>query len=118
MVTHQLQVERRIGKVRQSETDVLPLCHATNWADSVGFWRGCFFDYPKSCCKKIRVGLPPKNVLSYGTLPHTVGFENFATAMRWYGHQNSSTVERVDVSGAARGKGGSFPPMGGRPKIM
>jgi len=25
-VTHQLQVERRTGKVRQSETDVLPLC--------------------------------------------------------------------------------------------
>ena len=32
MVTHQLQVERRTGKVRQSETDVLPLCHATNSA--------------------------------------------------------------------------------------
>ena len=30
MVTHQLQVERRTGKVRQSETDVLPLCHANN----------------------------------------------------------------------------------------
>ena len=30
MVTHQLQVERRTGKVRQSETDVLPLCYATN----------------------------------------------------------------------------------------
>jgi len=29
MVTHQLQVERRTGKVRQSETDVPPLCHAT-----------------------------------------------------------------------------------------
>ena len=29
-VTHQLQVERRTGKVRQSETDVLPLCHATS----------------------------------------------------------------------------------------
>ena len=29
MVTHQLQVERRTGKVRQSETDVLPLCYAT-----------------------------------------------------------------------------------------
>ena len=28
--THQLQVEHRTGKVRQSETDVLPLCHATN----------------------------------------------------------------------------------------
>jgi len=30
VVTHQLQVERRTGKVRQSETDVLQLCHATN----------------------------------------------------------------------------------------
>jgi len=29
-VTHQLQVERGTGKVRRPETDVLPLCHATN----------------------------------------------------------------------------------------
>ena len=30
VVTRQLQVERRTGKVRQSETDVLPLRYATN----------------------------------------------------------------------------------------
>ena len=30
VVTSQLQVERRTGKVRLSETDVLPLCRATN----------------------------------------------------------------------------------------
>ena len=30
MVTHQLQVKRRTGKVRRPENDVLPLCHATN----------------------------------------------------------------------------------------
>jgi len=30
MVIHQLQVERRTGKVRQSKTDVRPLGHATN----------------------------------------------------------------------------------------
>ena len=30
MVTHQLQVERRTGKVRRPETDVLQLSHATN----------------------------------------------------------------------------------------
>jgi len=30
VVTHQLQVERWTGKVRQPETDVLPLCYATN----------------------------------------------------------------------------------------
>jgi len=34
VVTHQLQVERRTGKVRRQETDVLPLCHATNLQDS------------------------------------------------------------------------------------
>ena len=30
VVTNQLQVERRTGKVRRPETDVLPLCYATN----------------------------------------------------------------------------------------
>jgi len=30
VVTHQLQVECRTGKVRRSQTDVLPLCHTTN----------------------------------------------------------------------------------------
>ena len=30
MVTHQLQIERRTVKVRQSETDDLPLCYAAN----------------------------------------------------------------------------------------
>ena len=33
VVTHQLQVERRTGKIRQSETDVLPLWHATNYRE-------------------------------------------------------------------------------------
>ena len=31
MVTRQLQVERRTGKVRRPKTDVLPLCHAINY---------------------------------------------------------------------------------------
>jgi len=30
VVIHQLQVERRTGKVRRRKTDVLPLCHATD----------------------------------------------------------------------------------------
>ena len=34
-VTHQLQVKRRTGKVRRPETDVLPLCHATNQGHSM-----------------------------------------------------------------------------------
>jgi len=29
MITRQLQVECRTGKVRRPKTDVLPLCHAT-----------------------------------------------------------------------------------------
>jgi len=37
VVTHQLQVERRTGKVRRSQTDVLPLCHATNQT----CWKAC-----------------------------------------------------------------------------
>jgi len=32
VVTHQLQVKRRTGKVRRPETDLLPLCHTTNLA--------------------------------------------------------------------------------------
>jgi len=35
VVTHQLQVERKTGKVRKSETDVLPLCYATNIHDNI-----------------------------------------------------------------------------------
>jgi len=31
MVTRQMQVERRTGKVRRPKTNVLPLCHATNY---------------------------------------------------------------------------------------
>ena len=34
MVTHQLQVEHRIGRVSWSKTDVLPLYHATNQAST------------------------------------------------------------------------------------
>jgi len=30
VITHQLQVERRTGKVHRPETDVLPLSHTTN----------------------------------------------------------------------------------------
>jgi len=30
VVTRQLQVERRTGKVRRPKTDVLPLCHEAN----------------------------------------------------------------------------------------
>jgi len=36
VVTHQLQVERRTGKVGQSETDGLPLCYATEYYWTLG----------------------------------------------------------------------------------
>ena len=39
MVTHQLQVESRTGKVRLPKTDVLPLCHATKHLMSVNVAR-------------------------------------------------------------------------------
>jgi len=39
VVTRQLQVERRTGKVRRSKTDVLPLCHATNHTGNVECFR-------------------------------------------------------------------------------
>ena len=35
MVTHELQVERRTGKVRRPETDVLPLSHATDFKTAI-----------------------------------------------------------------------------------
>ena len=62
VVTHQLQVERRTGKVRQSETDVLPLCHATN----------CIRRQAKRSCKQCALpalSWPPHviAVLSVGT---------------------------------------------------
>ena len=37
VVTHQLQVERRTGKVRRSKTNVLPLYHATNSSTCICF---------------------------------------------------------------------------------
>jgi len=30
VVSHQLQIKHKTGKIRQTETNVLPLCHATN----------------------------------------------------------------------------------------
>jgi len=48
MVTHQLQVERRTGKVRRPETDVLPLCHATNLCIAIGDLK---------CTREFRLGI-------------------------------------------------------------
>ena len=63
MVTHQLQVERRTGKVRRPETDVLPLCHATNQQcislgqiDSIKFVVASLTD---SACYTVRVRCTP-----------------------------------------------------------
>ena len=48
VVTHQLQVERRTGKVRRPETDVLPLCHATNLCIAIGDLK---------CTREFRLGI-------------------------------------------------------------
>ena len=48
MVTHQLQVERRTGKVHESETDVLPLCYATNFSDCLNA------DVPLKCVSSVK----------------------------------------------------------------
>ena len=47
VVTHQQQVKRRTGKVCRLETDVLPLCHATNSFIVVKYVKICvlFFKY-------------------------------------------------------------------------
>ena len=46
-------IDLAVGKVRQSETDVLPLCHATNcqngWTNRAGFWPGSFFPHTVHC---------------------------------------------------------------------
>ena len=65
VVTHQLQVERRTGKVRPPETDVLPLCHAPtvsgfftrsrNFDVQLGIWgffrKTTVSEKPKLCVK-------------------------------------------------------------------
>jgi len=38
VVTRQLPVERRTGKVCRPKTDVIPLCHATNRQDQYASW--------------------------------------------------------------------------------
>jgi len=41
VVTCQLQIKRRTGKVRRPKTDVLPLCHTTNLVAEVLFVGVC-----------------------------------------------------------------------------
>jgi len=51
--------------------------------------------YPTLYSQEIRVS-PKIRALPSGTSPKTLDLENFATASRWCGQQNSSTVELVD----------------------
>ena len=63
--------------------------------DRAGFWpRELHLTYPKLWYKEIRVTAKIK-VLSSGTLPQILDLENFATARRWCGSHNSTTVELV-----------------------
>jgi len=69
VVTHQLQVERRTGKVCQSETDVLPLCYATN--------QYCMY---MEICVLAECCVPPSVRLCHSSMP-----ASFCRAWRsWY----------------------------------
>ena len=61
MVTHQLQVERRTGKVRRPETDVLPLSQATNPLPVLSsenlLMMGSQIGDAKYCCQRVSVCL-------------------------------------------------------------
>ena len=73
-----------------------PVLYRNDYADKAGFWQDSFV-WPVICYKEIRV--PPKmRVLPFGTLPQTLDLENFATASRWCGQQNSLMVEPADYT--------------------
>ena len=74
MVTHQLQVERRTGKVRRPETDVLPLCHATAAYDPPG---KSPVGAPE-CCSFVQIPLPRNPPEGSGYLPETWSFGAFS----------------------------------------
>ena len=59
VVTHQRQVEHRTGKVCQSETEVLPLCHATKGHRS--FFSTCWISHSRSSRIRLYVLLMPSN---------------------------------------------------------
>ena len=54
VVTHQLQVKRRTGKVRRPEIDVLPLSHATNLKYSWCLIAVLFVSAPDSLSQVLR----------------------------------------------------------------
>ena len=58
VVTRQLQVERRTGKVRRPKTDVLPLWHATSQVQAWGFIKKRVLELqnPRTDCRKILRG--------------------------------------------------------------
>ena len=59
VVTHQLQVERRTGKVRRPETDILPLCHATNilyWNHTTNVYENTYTNCKLSGCRHCIIG--------------------------------------------------------------
>jgi len=63
VVTHQLQVERRTGKVRRPETDVLALRHATDGKRTA----------KKIPCEKYKLGLPQRTAQQTANLKGILG---------------------------------------------
>ena len=60
------------------------------------FWHGSFFWHIVHCILRKFVYFQKLRVLPSGSLLQTLDLENFATASRWCGRLNSSTVELVD----------------------
>ena len=74
-----------------------PVWYRNDWTNRAGFALELPSSYPTLHYKGILV--PPKIMaLPSGTLPQTMGLENFATACRWRYQQNSSTVELVNCA--------------------
>ena len=98
MVTHQLQVERRTGKVRRPETDVLPLCHATN----LGVLYPTFSRYKRPSFElKLR-----RNAWAAGVLPRTPLGELTALPYRPLARLRALLLKgRVGRGGKVKGKG-------------
>jgi len=123
-VTHQLQVERRTGKVRQSETDVLPLCHATNYHRlSAVWWWNITIDrlMKREACGLKRLMLrsnePWASSLRLNTISHD--FSDCNTSGTCYASIHTCAGGRVSRESNAhwrRQGGASPPPPNGRAK--
>ena len=92
MVTHQLQVERRTGKVRRPETDVLPLCHSTNCATPTGY----LYLFKLNVIQWVATAMRPLAVSTAATVAVRTGA--FRVEMQRDAHQPRTIACRYDPS--------------------